>query len=53
MLIARRFVDEYRSALAYGAIEGATIGEDTLANYGLGDPSKVKTANNKIEEDSE
>lgn len=53
VLIARRFVDEYRSALAYGAIEGATIGEDTLANYGLGDPSKVKSVNNKIEEDSE
>jgi len=53
VLIARRFINEYRSALAYGAIEGATIGEDTLANYGLGDPSKVKTADNKIEEDSE
>lgn len=52
VLIARRFVDEYRSALAYGAIEGSPIGEDTLANYGLGDPSKVKT-NNKTEEDSE
>jgi len=53
VLIARRFINEYRSALAYGAIEGATIGEGTLANYGLGDPSEVKTAGNKIEEDSE
>jgi hypothetical protein len=53
VLIARRFVDEYRSALAYGAIEGAPIGEDTLGNYGLGDPSKVKMTNNKTEEDSE
>jgi len=53
VLIARRFIDEYRSALAYGAIEGATIGEDTLSNYGLGDPSKVKTASANNNEDSE
>lgn len=51
VLIARRFIDEYCSALAYGAIEGATIGEDTLSNYGLGDPSKVKTLT--TDEDSE
>ena len=49
VLIARRFLNVCRTSINLGVIEGATIGEDTLAKYGLGDPSTV-TKNN---EDSE
>ncbi len=49
ILIARRFLNVCKTSINFGVIEGATIGEETLDKYGLGDPSTV-TKNN---EDSE
>lgn len=50
VLIGRRIIDDYSAALAWGLIEGAQVGENTLSNWGLGDPSSVNNQNNKDEE---
>lgn len=52
VLIARRFIDVCKTSINFGLVEGATIGEETLAKYGLGDPSTV-TKNKNTDEDSE
>ena len=51
ILIARRFIDVCKTSINLGVIEGATIGEDTLTRFGLGDPSTM--LKNKNNEDSE
>ena len=43
-LIARRFLDVCKTSINFGLIEGSVIGEETLAKYGLGDPSVPRTS---------